>query len=241
MTRRGRLVVWVLLATGLQAIALGLTRVSGPSVASVGLLGAGPAPAAAPEPLVLASPSPVAPNELPMSTIRGVTLHVPGRQIVAVAYHEASRADALALHPSGRCVRNANRTKFDIPRRTEGPDYIIMSSRGRPHPATSAVDVAMPSGSPVLAPVTGKVIGAKKYYLYGRYLDYRVDIRPDDNAKLRVVTIHLDDLAIRRGDRVTAGVTWIGVPRLFSFHSQINNYIAGGIPHVHIEVKRVGA
>jgi murein DD-endopeptidase MepM/ murein hydrolase activator NlpD len=234
-------VVWVLLATGLQAIALGMIRLSGPSVGSVGLLGAAPLGAPAPQPGVLASPSPVAASELPMASIRGVTLHIPGRRIVAVAYHEASRADALALHPRGRCIRNANRTRFEIPEATQGPDYIVMSSRGRPRPATSAADVAMPSGSHVLAPVTGKVVGAKKYYLYGRYLDYRVEIKPDDNAKLRVVTIHLDRLSVRRGDLVTAGVTAIGVPRLFPFHSQINNYIAGGIPHVHIEVKRVGA
>ena len=241
LTRRGRTLVWMVLAVGLQALALGLARVSGPSVGSVGLLGAAPS-AAGRDRGPVPPPTSSAPttSERVMAAVGGITLRVPGGDVAAVAYHEAALPDALGMRPAGRCVRNANRTKFDIPERTEGPDYLVMSSRGRPHPATSAVDVAMPAGSHVLSPVSGTVIRAKKYFLYGRYLDFRVEIRPENGPKLRVVIIHLDHLAIRKGAEVIAGETPLGVPHLFPFHSQINDYIPARIPHVHLEVKRVG-
>jgi murein DD-endopeptidase MepM/ murein hydrolase activator NlpD len=240
LTRRGRVVVWVLAAAGLQAMALGLIRLSGPE-ASAGLLAAVPLKAPVAPVLVAPGPRPAPLQSLPMASIRGITLNVPGSRVVGIGYHEAALRDAMGLHPQGHLARNANRTKFTDPGTTLGPAYIIMSSRGRAHPATSAVDVAMPSGARVLAPVTGKVISVKKYYLYGRYLDYRVDIRPSDNSKLRVVLIHLMQLSIRRLDEVTAGVTPLGQPRTFPFHSQINDYVGAGVPHVHIEVKELGA
>ncbi|MFN2589456.1 MAG: peptidoglycan DD-metalloendopeptidase family protein [Actinomycetota bacterium] len=176
-----------------------------------------------------------------MATVRGLTLEVPGVDVVTVAYHEASRSDALALRPVGTCVRNANRWKFDTPSPTRGPDYIVMSSRGRRHPATSALDVAVPRGSKVVSPATGTVIRVKRYYLYGKYLDHRVEIRPDANPKLVVVMIHVDRVTIRKGDLVTAGMSSIGIARVFPFHSQVNNYVGWDVPHVHIEVKRVGS
>jgi murein DD-endopeptidase MepM/ murein hydrolase activator NlpD len=157
-----------------------------------------------------------------------------------VAYHEASYAEAKAMRPLGRCVRNANRTKFAVGKATPGPEYMVMSSRGRPHPATSAVDVAMRPRTSVLAPVSGTVVGVKKYYLYGRYLDYRIAIRPTGVNGLRVVLIHVDRVRVRQGSTVTAGVTVLAVPRVFPFHSQVNTYVKSDVPHVHLEVKAVG-
>ena len=236
--------VWVLAAAGLQAMSLGLIRLTSSPAATSGLLAAipvtSPAPPAPPV-LVVPGPAPAPIQSLPMAAIRGITLNVPGGRVIGIGYHEAALRDALGLHPRGRLARNANRTKFDNPGTTRGTDYMIMSSRGRPHPATSAVDVAMPAGARVLAPVTGKVISVKRYFLYGRYLDYRVDIRPAGNGRLRVVLIHLTHLTIQRLDEVVAGVTPLAQPRTFPFRSQINDYVGVGVPHVHIEVKEIGA
>jgi murein DD-endopeptidase MepM/ murein hydrolase activator NlpD len=115
-----------------------------------------------------------------------------------------------------------------------------MSSRGRRQAATSAADVALRRGTVVLAPTTGVVTSAKAYRLYGRYRDMRIAIRPDGVRGIAVVLIHVDRVTVRRGDRVFAGVTPIGVPRMFAFSSQVNDYIGPGIPHVHIEVNTIG-
>jgi hypothetical protein len=234
------MVVWTAGLIGLQVLALGVIKLS-TSSAPVGLLAAAPLRSASPQPLVLAPPSP-SPARLPdpMAGVGKLVVLVPSHETIGVAYHEASFAEAKRLRPLGRCVRNANRTKFERPKPTEGPDYMVMSSRGRPRPATSAVDVAMRPGVSVLAPVSGTVTGAKRYYLYGRYLDYRVAIRPDGAPELRVVLIHVDELNVRRGDKVTAGITVLAVPRVFPFHSQVNNYVRSSVPHVHLEVKAVG-
>jgi hypothetical protein len=92
----------------------------------------------------------------------------------------------------------------------------------------------------VRSPVTGTVARVKPYRLYGRYVDLRLVLDPTGERGLRVVVIHLTRLRVRPGSPVVAGVTPIGSARPFPFRSQVNDYVGGGIPHVHVEVKRVG-
>jgi hypothetical protein len=176
----------------------------------------------------------------PFATVNGLTLHLPAHRPKTVAYHEAARPAALALKPLGRCARNVNRYKFDCPRTTRGPRYVVMSSRGRVHPATSAVDVAMSRSSAVVSPVTGRVFKVRPYWLYGRYRDYRISLIPRDRPDLAVVIIHLRKLAVRAGDRLIGGTTTLGLPRRLPFHSQVNSYVGWGVAHIHLEVKRIG-
>ncbi len=177
---------------------------------------------------------------LPFATVKGVVLRLPAHRPEGVAYHEAAFPAALALKPLGRCTRNVNRYKFDCPGATAGPPYVVMSSRGRIHPATSAVDVAMSKRSPVVSPVTGTVVKIRRYWLYGTYRDYRISLVPDGRPDLAVVMIHLRRIAVRRGDHVVGGTTVIASPRGFRFHSQVNSYVGAGVSHIHLEVKRIG-
>ncbi|MDP9242475.1 MAG: M23 family metallopeptidase [Actinomycetota bacterium] len=186
-----------------------------------------------------------APNEAPLpqqgvpfARAKGVTLYLPAAEPELVAYHEASYSDAATLQPIGRLQRNANRTKFDPPPNEDGPRYTVMSSRGRPTPATSAVDVVMAPGTHVRSPVSGVVVQVKPYRLYGRYEDERVEISVDGHPDVHVVMIHLAHVRIRRGDEVSATLSVIGVPRVFPFLSQVDDYVSGGDPHVHIEIKK---
>jgi hypothetical protein len=143
----------------------------------------------------------------------------------------------MALQPMGRMRKDYNRTKFpNNEARTDGPDYLIMSSRGRGTPATSAADLVMPRTTKVLSPVSGVVTKVKRYRLYGRYPDVKVEIRPDVAPDMRVAMIHLDEVGLRFGDRVTQGTSVVGRPRSFPFGDQTDLYIAGGDPHVHVEV-----
>ena len=176
----------------------------------------------------------------PFATVKRLALHLPARRPKAVAYHEAALPAALALKPLGRCARNVNRYKFDCPTTTPGPRYVVMSSRGRVHPATSAVDVAISRRSSVLSPVTGTVANVRPYSLYGTYRDYRISFIPKGRPDLAVVMIHLRAIRVRPGDQVVGGATVVGSPRRLPFHSQVNDYVGWGVSHIHLEVKRIG-
>jgi len=156
---------------------------------------------------------------------------------VCVCYHEASYHDALPLRPFGRLTRDANPTKFPphTPA-TRGPDYVIMSSRGRSTPATSAVDLVTRRGTPFRSPVDGVVVKVKPYRLYGRYPDIEVVIRPSADPRYRVVMIHLARVSVWPGERVVAGLSRLGTARLFPFTSETDYYVAGHRPHVHLEI-----
>jgi hypothetical protein len=173
----------------------------------------------------------------PLARWGAIELFVPAGGLVCVCYHEASYHDALPLHPRGRLVRDDNATKFpaDAPD-TDGPKYVIMSSRGRSTPATSAVDVVTRLGEEFRSPVSGVVTKVKAYRLYGKYPDTEVAIRPDADRRYRVVMIHLAHARVWVGERVVGGVTPLGVARLFSFSSQIDYYVEGHPPHVHVEI-----
>ena len=173
--------------------------------------------------------------------VGGLAVRVPTQHLVALAYHEASYDDAMEMHPVGKMSSNANKTKFHAPPESPGPSYLVQASRGRGTGATTAVDVLMPRTAAAVAPVDGIVRAAKRYRLYGQYPDWRVEIEPSGHPALRVVMIHLDGVKVRRGDTVSATLSAIGTPRVFPFHSAVNDYVPGGDPHVHLEVKDLSA
>lgn len=189
-------------------------------------------------------PSPVAtadPGEaLPVfAAAGGVGLHLVSAKVVAVAFHEASMDDAAELQPTGVCIVCRNRTKFEPPPATEPTvEYLVLDSRGRSQAATSAVDLVLPRGAEVLSPVTGTVISVKRYRLYYRYPDVRLEIRPEEAPDRRVVVIHLEQVQLEKGQRVEASETTLGTVRRFPFESQVDRYLRGKLPHVHMEVKR---
>ena len=171
----------------------------------------------------------------------GVTLVEPGREVLAVAYHESLFGSAAALRPLGHVLVNANPDKFSPPPETPGPGYVVMDSRGRPTPATSAADIVMRSTVPALAPVTGRVMSVTPYRLYCRYPDVRVMIRPADAPARSVMVVHLMGVRVEAGDRLVAGRTVLGKPRTFPFRYDTDDYVDGGHPHVHVEIERDGS
>ncbi len=170
---------------------------------------------------------------------KGLTVYVPTHRLLGIGYHEAATPDGLPLTPIGRCVANDNKGRIRSPRASPGPDYVIMQTRHRSEGPTTAADIAMPKNATVVAPISGRVVQITLYRLYKYWLDYRVVIRPQKGSRLRVVMIHLTDLRVRKGQRVVAGVTPIGHPRVFPFKSDINDYVGRGVPHVHLEVKEI--
>jgi len=202
------------------------------------------APAPGPTPMPTGGPdaSPIPPEPLsPFALAPGFPIHLPAESVRGVAFHEASMEGAMTMRPLGRC-RPCRHPRFRPPRPPDGPfRYIVMDPRGRGSAPTSAVDVVVGRRTVVLAPVTGRVRVSRRYRLYDRYPDRRVAIVPDGADGIEVVIIHLRGVRLAPGERVTASVTPLGWARRFPFSSQVDRYVAGDHPHVHIEVVDVEA
>lgn len=171
------------------------------------------------------------------ATVEGLSLVTPHASPITIAFHEASRAEALSLVPLGTLLANDNPLGFREPVDVPGPEYRVLSSRGRGRPATSAVDVVVPLGDAIVAPVSGEVTAVSEYPLYGRTRDWRIEIAPEDRPDLRIVIIHLLAPGVEVGDAVTAGETSLGVARLLAFDSHVDYVTDAKHPHAHIEVK----
>lgn len=169
----------------------------------------------------------------------GVTLRVPAEDVRSVTFHESLFGSAAALRPIGRLLRNAN-PAFEPPSDTTGPGYIVMDTRARGTPPTSASDDVLTRTEPVLAPVTGTVIRVTSYPLYCEWRDVRVAIRPAGAPARTVQIFHLVDPRVEQGDHVRVSHTVIGRARLFPFRSQTQDYGLGA-RHVHLEIERDGS
>lgn len=175
-----------------------------------------------------------------LGRVGGLGLHQPSPAPVAVGFHEAATPRAVPIRPLGRDISGDTVGGGGLPDDTvAGWPYRILPSRGRSALPTTAVDVALPDGEPVLAPVSGEVVSVGSYHLEGRYRDLRVEIRPDAAPAQRVVVIHVDGVQVAPGDRVDAGRTPLArTARRFPFMSQIDAHTAPDhLPHVHIEVQ----
>ncbi|MFA9428580.1 M23 family metallopeptidase [Egicoccus sp. AB-alg2] len=180
----------------------------------------------------------------PFARVGELQLWLPADELVVLGFHESANRDALAMEPVGAITDHQNTTKFGPPPTDPaGTDYLVLSSRGRPTPATSAADLVYPDGVPLRAPVDGEVVDVREYHLYGRHLDTRIEIVPDAAPHLRIVLIHVDGAAVAAGDRVEAGRTVIApAVRRFSFSSHIDRYTEPDrFGHVHLEVQPVDA
>lgn len=171
------------------------------------------------------------------ATVEGLALRLPHPQPLAVAFHEANQAQALAQAPTGRLVANDNPTRFMPPADTPGADYSVLSSRGSARPPTSAADIVVPLGDQVVAPVDGTVTAVTQYPLYGRVRDWRVEITPTARPDLTVVLIHLLDPSVSVGTEVVAGQTSLAEVRLLPFDSHVDSLLDRKQPHAHVEVK----
>jgi hemolysin type calcium-binding protein len=173
------------------------------------------------------------------ATAMGLHLYQPAAHPVMITYHESLFDPAIAMRPRGHLLVNAHPRKFHPPPRTPGPAYIVMGPRGRPHPATSASDDVIRANTPVLAPVSGRVVSVTPYVLYCEAHDVRIIIRPDDRPAFWVVIFHVDAVRVHAGQHVVYSATVIGVPRVFPGSTpQTDTFVPGHHPHVHIEVER---
>ncbi|MGH3440712.1 MAG: M23 family metallopeptidase [Nitriliruptorales bacterium] len=154
-----------------------------------------------------------------LSKVDGVTLAVPSDHARLVGFHQAAYRVARNMRPGG------------------GRGMLTLPSRGRGTGRRTAADVSVPRRTPIVSPVSGRVVEVRRYRLYGRYADVRIRIVPYSNSRRLVTVLHVSDPRVRVGSRVEAGRTVIaGRATAFPFRSQIDKH-AGRNPHVHVEVR----
>lgn len=173
-----------------------------------------------------------------MALAGDLTLSVPALPDAeaVVGFHQAGAGSrAVALEPLGRTVDSHVPSFEEVDE--EGHDHAVMASRKRGTAFTSAVDVALPEGETVLAPIDGVVTTAEPYSLYGRFSDEMVAIRPTDDPDVVVHLFHLEEAQVAEGDEVRAGETPVGTVRSLPMPSQIDRFTGDERPHVHLEVR----
>lgn len=209
-----------------------LDELMAPSAESVDAAPEAPAAEAAPE----APPAIVLPV---LGRSGGLLLHVPAIAPVAVSYHEASFPEARAIDPLGNLAGNENSTRpLAHAPHPDGLDFHVQVSRGRANASTSAVDVLLPAGEEVRAPVAGTVTEVRPYQLYGTHDDVRIELRPDAAPDLAVVLIHVDGVVVEAGDHLELGDVIAGSARQFPFGAVVDRLTEPErYGHVHMEVK----
>ena len=152
--------------------------------------------------------------------IGNVEFYLPGRRPAYVGLHQASNPQVLPMRRRGLPL-----TEF-------------LPSRGRGTNRAGAADIPLPPGDRVYAPVSGRVVEAKRYALYGRYTDEMLRIVPDDDTRMLTTVLHVKQLRVSEGDRVVAGETVIAdSARKLPFWSQVDGYSGRPWGHPHIETR----
>ncbi len=182
---------------------------------------------------------------LPFASVeaRDLLLYFPAHlsEVIGIGFHESEKQEALTLRPVGGCyMRESTQTVSRSVSFSRFPILFVMYSRSRRQTPTSAADVGVKPCTTIRSPVDGVVSKIQTYYLYSRYIDFRVEIQPNNHSELRVAIIHLDNTYVKVGDKVYSGKTELGKVRKLSenFDSQINEYLPENCDHIHIQVNK---
>lgn len=187
---------------------------------------ASPTPSLSPLPPAPPPPPPRSVHEqayTPFATVEGVTLFHPSRRIEHVGFHESN---------------NDGARQMEIVRTTVVP--LVLESRERLTGSHTAADIVSDPAEPIRSPVTGTVKRGGSYTLYCDTRDFYVVIEPDARPGWEVKLLHMNNLNVRKGQRVTAGRTVLASAgaRPLPFKSQVDEMKTAdpAWPHVHLEV-----
>lgn len=186
-------------------------------------------------------------QERPVSfaTVNGtpLTLALPAlkSRVLGIGYHQAYNVRAISLTSNvdsmGRATTQAVSKAFGA----GSLPAFVMEARGRGSAVESSVDVALPDGSDIMSPVTGRVLAVVPYLLYGRINDVRIDIMAEGYPGFKISIVHLDSPVVTAGQKVEAGVTRLAVVRRLGISSQIDQYLGKAVAHVHIQANPIEA
>lgn len=116
---------------------------------------------------------------------------------------------------------------------------LTLETRERGTGSHTAADIVADPAGEIRSPVTGTVIRGGSYVLYCDTHDHYVVIEPDARPGWEIKVLHMQNLRVRRGQRVTAGRTVLAPgPNQLPFESQVDEVrtTEPPWPHIHIEV-----
>lgn len=251
--RRQRMVgTLFLVAAGLVAAGWFLSRTAPRHPTPVAIASGTPMEMSSAGPLDAPQPDPTPPTPL-FATYKDIALHVPvpAEKLTEISFHQASYNYAQHLTsklPTYPMEKAKNKHGTGRTAKTSVADsqgwlggYVLRLWRDRPGTPDTAADVGAPAGTPVLAPVTGRVLLVKAYKLYQKYPDYELHIRPTGHNDLDVVLIHIAGPVVKAGGDVVGGVTQIGAVRNLSskMRLQLSGYTTAAGDHTHVQLNRV--
>lgn len=148
----------------------------------------------------------------------------PSPEVRMVGFHEGG-FQANDVRPSAKPDRDLGSEAVDSVDREGSVPSMVLPTRDRGTGAATAIDIAMPEGEKVYAPITGTVTAANRYSLYGKYPDTIITIQPDGRDDVMMEILHVDGAKVEVGDRVVAGKTVIAdTPNRLPFSSQIDRF-----------------
>jgi murein DD-endopeptidase MepM/ murein hydrolase activator NlpD len=175
----------------------------------------------------------------------GVDVLLPVAQQVttAIAFHPVDNPGAVSFAPVGDRLGGGDlgQKLADIFAGGGGVKYYLMGGEGgEPSSSTGGLDVGAVPGSPVLAPVDGKVTAIKRYKILGRFVDSEMDIRLASDPSLLLLVTHLAKPRVEIGDVVQAGVSTLGEVRGFEagLGQSLSQYTSDNGDHVQLVVIR---
>jgi murein DD-endopeptidase MepM/ murein hydrolase activator NlpD len=185
-----------------------------------------------------------------------VDLHSPiaADCITEIEFHQASYKDAFQLTPyltiedAEQVMNNHGTTRPPANQEPTGNTPFIGSAVSTWRttavgPQNSAMDVGAKAGDAVYAPVTGVVVNVRPYKLYNEIDDYEIHIQIPQYPNLDIVMLHVDNLQVKAGDKVVAGVTQVATVRDIGsqIDNDLSNFTAVGDPgnHCHVQVNNV--
>lgn len=158
---------------------------------------------------------------VPYATAGPVTLHHPSDRVEVIGFHQSGHDGAQHQAPVPSAAR-----------------WFLQEDRKRDTDLQGAADIVVEPDREIRAPVSGTVVRAGTYTLYCDKVDQYVVINPDDRPGWEVKVLHIEGLAVAKGQHVQAGVTRLAAKsRVLPFVSDVDEATAvPAWPHVHIEV-----
>lgn len=144
---------------------------------------------------------------------RNLLLPVAAADATILAYQPVSDTRAVALAPIGQRVNVNGFVRFFRDLFTGEPDVRYYQLSGESGAQTSSALIGAQPGTPVTSPISGVVTSVTTYYLFGKFEDVRIDIRPEAKGGTTITLMFISDPAVTIGERVEAGKTLLGTVR----------------------------
>jgi len=173
---------------------------------------------------------------------RNMALPVSAGDVTIIAYNPLLDERGIPLTPNGNRINGGviSRTLGRLFSGDSSINYYVLEGTAAGLGDTGSVDIGAPTGTPIVAPVSGVVTGVTDYMLYGKYADVQVDIAPDGVSDATVSILFVDSPAVTIGQTVEAGKTQLGTVRepAGELGARLAELTHDSGSHIHIQVMR---